>query len=36
MSKVAIAIQELTKTFSVGKVLRVLLKAPPKVGERRC
>src|SRR5271157_4010296 len=32
MSKVAIAIQKLTKTFSVGKVFRALLKAPPKVG----
>jgi len=32
MSKVAIAIQKLTKTFSVRKVLRALLKAPPKVG----
>jgi ABC-2 type transport system ATP-binding protein len=32
MSKVAIAIHKLTKTFSVGKVLRVVLKAPPKVG----
>jgi hypothetical protein len=30
MSKVAIAIQKLTKTFSVGKVLRALLRAPPR------
>jgi ABC-2 type transport system ATP-binding protein len=32
MSKVTIAIQKLTKTFSVGKVFRAILKAPPKVG----
>lgn len=28
----AITIQKLTKTFSVGKVLRAFFKAPPKVG----
>ena len=32
MSKVAIAIHNLTKTFSVGKVLRRLVKAPPPEG----
>ena len=33
MSKVAIAIQKLTKTFSVGKVLRALQRNPPRKGE---
>ena len=32
MSKVAIAIQKLTKTFSVGKILQTLQKNPPKKG----
>jgi len=32
MSKLAVAIQNLTKTFSVGNVLRALQKNPPKKG----
>ena len=32
MSMVAIAIQKLTKTFSVGKILQTLQKNPPKKG----
>ena len=32
MRKVAVAIQNLTKTFSVGKVLQALQKNPPKKG----
>jgi len=32
MSKVAVAIQDLSKTFSAGRVLRTLLKNPPPEG----
>jgi ABC-2 type transport system ATP-binding protein len=32
MSKLAVAIQNLTKTFSVGNILRALQKDPPKKG----
>jgi ABC-2 type transport system ATP-binding protein len=32
MSKVAVAVRNLTKTFSVGKILQALQKNPPKKG----
>jgi ABC-2 type transport system ATP-binding protein len=32
MSKVAVAVQNLTKTFAVGKILQALQKNPPKKG----